>query len=71
MTCEDIISELTWQTISMSLNVSRTAVLNARSKGEFPASWYLGLSTLCKENGIVCPDALFGFKGAATRGAAA
>ena len=71
MTCEDIISELTWQTISMSLNVSRTAVLNARSKGEFPASWYLGLNALCNENGIVCPDALFGFKGAAPRGAAA
>lgn len=66
MTCDDIINELTWQKISVGLSVSRTSVLNARSKGEFPASWYTGLMALCEESDVECPPSLFGMRAVST-----
>lgn len=45
--------------IAEMVNVGPTAVSNAISRGAFPASWYLGIDTLCALRGVKCQTEWF------------
>ena len=58
-----IISVLGSEAIEMALDVSSHSVRAAKTKGEFPSSWYRELKALCDEIGIPCPMNAFYWRG--------
>lgn len=69
-TVADILNTLGRAEVAKACGVTKFAVKAARSKGFFPASWYLVLRAMCEEHSIECPPDLFSFKSANERGAA-
>ncbi|TNJ48095.1 hypothetical protein FGE21_02195 [Phaeobacter sp. B1627] len=47
--------------------VGPTAVSNAIARGAFPASWYLGIRTLCDARNVECRTAWFAMVQPSTR----
>lgn len=61
ITTAEICDALGRSTIAAQLNVRVTAVSNAVTDGKFPARWFLVMSKLCEDRGLLCPKELFTF----------
>lgn len=62
-TTHDIADAIGRKRLAAELNVGLTAVGNAVVRGEFPASWFLIVKSLCDEAGANCPPHLFNMRG--------
>lgn len=62
---DQIIKKLGYQCLADTLEVSRTAVVNAKRNKAFPAAWFNVIEQLCKHHKIDCPRELFNWRGAA------
>lgn len=60
-TTAEICDALGRSTIAAHLKVRVTAVSNAVTDGKFPARWFLVMSKLCEDHGLLCPKELFTF----------
>lgn len=50
------------EAICQRLGVTSHSIRHARTTGGFAASWYVGLSELCRDAGIECPKSAFNWK---------
>ena len=57
-----IISGIGRSRLADALGCGPTAVLNAASRGFFPASWYPIVQRLATEQGVIVPDNLFNWR---------
>jgi hypothetical protein len=61
-TAKEISARFGQRTIAATLGVSVGAVSNAVVRGQFPASWYVAIQSLCNRDGELCPVEAFAFK---------
>lgn len=55
------------EAICAALGVTPHSIRGARTTGQFPASWYDALQSMCIEVGIPCPRNAFNWKAAAKK----
>lgn len=68
MKIESIIERLGREQIARRVGVTSSAVVMARARGQFPASWFVIIRGMAAELGIDCPAALFAMKQEGERG---
>ncbi|WP_139206524.1 hypothetical protein [Paracoccus homiensis] len=61
----DICEAIGRPVIASAVGVGLTAVSNAAVENRFPARWFFIIRSLCKEQGLDCPESLFSFAGIA------
>lgn len=62
MTVESIINKLGWKKLAAELGVGRTAIVNAKASGRFPAAWYQVVRDLCDAESIALDEDLFSWR---------
>lgn len=62
ITVQSITKKVPHAEICELFGVKVRSIRLARENGVFPASWYVGMKSLCEKHGVDCPEYLFNFK---------